>query len=190
MTKLKILNNKNLGDYVRNKKLNQIEFIDNTCIVSCNNVNMKFIIDKDDYELIKDFTWGAYKQRETSDYYIKTDMVIDGVRKKIKLHRFLMNCKLNDGKIIDHINGNTMDNRRINLRFSTKNGNQRNSKPQSNSKSGIAGVGFHKASGKYRARIVVDNKEKYLGVFETLEQAIQVRKDAEKKYFKEFARCN
>lgn len=113
-------------------------------------------------------------------------MYIDGEIKKISLHRHLLDCKPGDGKIVDHATGNTLDNRKANIRICTASGNQRNSKRQTNNQSGRSGVGYHKASRKWRARIVVNNKEIYLGVYDNYEDACKAREEAESKYFKEF----
>ena len=58
-------------------------------------------------------------------------------------------------------------------------------KPSTNT-SGYKGVGFHKQRNKWRARIMVDNKDISLGLYDTIEEAIKARKEAEIKYFGEF----
>lgn len=76
-------------------------------------------------------------------------------------------------KIIDHINGNPMDNRLCNLRQVTQSENLSNKHhPQNNNKLGILGVDKLK-NNKYRARIKLNGKSVYLGVFETSEEAHQ-----------------
>ena len=60
-------------------------------------------------------------------------------------------------------------------------------KLQSNNKSGYPGVNWYKAYGKWRARIRLYNKEYHLGYFDDIKDAIKARKEAEKKYFGEYA---
>ena len=76
---------------------------------------------------------------------------------------------------LDHINGNRQDNRLVNLREVTHKENCKNQRLSKNNNTGIAGVGWHKASGKWRVRI----GNKYLGVWDTLDEATHVRKLAE-----------
>ena len=83
---------------------------------------------------------------------------------------------------IDHINGNGMDNRLINLRSVTAFENMKNTKMRSNSKSKCTGVTWHKRQNKWRARINHEKKEIYLGHFDQLEDAIEARRKAEKQF--------
>ena len=155
--------------------------------VKCSNKDIYFKISEEDISKCNNYTWRCFNKRKGGSYYIQTEMYINNTRVKVDLHRYLLNCVKGDGNIVDHINGDTLNNQRNNLRLASKGGNQRNSKTQCNSLTGRSGVGFHKASNKYRARIVVDDKEIYLGVFSTFEEACKVREDAENKYFKEYA---
>lgn len=85
---------------------------------------------------------------------------------------------------VDHINHNTLDNRKCNLRIVTKQQNNQNITPHT--ASGVAGVYQNKKSGKWYAKITVNYKPIHLGTFDKLTDAIQVRKDAEVKYFGEY----
>lgn len=60
----------------------------------------------------------------------------------------------------------------------------RNRRVQKRSKTGVTGVNWDKASGKYRATIGIENKNLYLGQFASLEKAVEVRKQAEQKYWR------
>lgn len=83
-------------------------------------------------------------------------------------------------KEIDHINHDRSDNRIENLRAVTSQENGRNAKLSAANNSGTAGVGWHKATGKWRARIQCSAGEMvYLGLFYSKSEAIKVRKDAE-----------
>ena len=93
------------------------------------------------------------------------------------MHRLIMGAP--KGMVVDHINHDTLDNRKCNLRVCTQQENTRNKKAK--------GVCYHKASNKYIAYIIIDQKQKYLGLFKELEDAIKVRKEAEQKYFGDFA---
>ena len=110
--------------------------------------------------------------------------------KRYQAHRLIW--KYHYGKdpkeFIDHIDGNRSNNNIKNLREATNQQNLFNRGPQKNNKLGIKGV--RKLGNKYRAAIIVNGKEKHLGMFNTTEEARLVREEAEKKLFKEFSALN
>lgn len=87
---------------------------------------------------------------------------------------------------IDHINGIKDDNRWSNLRLAKRGENNMNSGNPSNNTTGQKGV--HPTRGRWFARIKVDGKIIHLGVFLKFEDAVEARKQAEKKYFGKFSR--
>lgn len=91
------------------------------------------------------------------------------------------------GLQIDHINGNGLDNRIDNLRLATPGQNGANRGAQSNNSTGLKGVGFHKASGKYRAFLTLNGRSKHLGLYETPELAHEAYKAAAREAFGDFA---
>ena len=89
---------------------------------------------------------------------------------------------------IDHIDGNSSNNKWKNLRTATHAQNQKNRKSaQINSKSGVKGVHWREDIKKYCAKITVDGEIIQLGFYYDLLEAEEVRKEAEIKYFKEFS---
>lgn len=90
-------------------------------------------------------------------------------------------------EVVDHKNRNKLDNRACNLRAADKSLNACNSKTRSDNTSGTKGVGLHKSSGKWRARIRVDKKEYYLGLFANKEDASNAVKTARSKLHGDFA---
>jgi hypothetical protein len=95
-----------------------------------------------------------------------------------------MNCT-ND-KVVDHINGNKLDNRKSNLRICTQQDNCRNRCVQSNNKSGYKGVSFNKEKQKYEACICIDKKTIHLGLFNSAIDAAIAYKNSETKLFGKF----
>lgn len=85
-------------------------------------------------------------------------------------------------KSIDHINGNGLDNRIINLRDVPQNINNKNTKLPSSNTSGSMGVYWNKVRNKWVAGIQVDGKGYNLGGYESIDDAKKARKEAEKKY--------
>ena len=78
--------------------------------------------------------------------------------------------------VVDHINGNSLDNRRLNLRIVKQQQNIRNrGGAQSNSKSGIRGVYWHKQRNKWASTIRHNGKNISLGLYDDIEEARKVR---------------
>ena len=100
------------------------------------------------------------------------------------IHRIITNAP--NGFEVDHINGNTLDNRRSNLRVCTSSENQHNRRINMNNRSGVKGVGLHN-NGKWRARIKLNNKSIFLGYFDTKEEAASAVAAARIKLHGEFA---
>lgn len=142
-----------------------------------------FWFDKADYELIKDYCW-HYNKRG----YVVAWSILQ--RTEIKLHRLVMNVN-NPNIEIDHIihpprNEHKIDNRKSNLRLVSHTNNTKNHVVQINNSSGTSGVHFSKRDGKWVARISCDGVRIHLGSFDTKEDAIRVRKEAESKYYGEY----
>ncbi len=139
---------------------------------------LKVLLDDEDYEKIsKDFNnlnWSVTKNHKGLYAQKRVN------KKNIYLHRYIMN---NPSGIVDHINNNTLDNRKSNLRVTTNANNLRNGTIRINNKTGVKGVSFDKSRNKYVANIKVNYKTISLGRFKTLEEAKQVRKSAEIKYW-------
>lgn len=87
---------------------------------------------------------------------------------------------------IDHKNGVVDDNRICNLRECTRNENAKNRRINRNSASGYKGVSFHKASGKWAARVQVNNCRIQIGLFSSPELAYAAYKKEAKKCHGEF----
>lgn len=136
------------------------------------------IIDDEDYKRLKQLkslNWCVVKKRERFYFQKRINTRL------IELHRFIMNDPEN--LYIDHINNNTLDNRKQNLRCVKNSTNLRNGRIRKNNTSGVSGVSFDKSRNKWSASIRVNYKIVYLGRFDTLEEARQIRKKAEDKFF-------
>lgn len=89
---------------------------------------------------------------------------------------------------IDHVNGNTSDNRICNIRKCTRNQNMHNRRINKNNKIGIKGVCWNKRAEKWHVQIGLNGKVKHIGYFDDLELAELVSNEARDKYHREFAR--
>lgn len=147
--------------------------------------------DDDDYDLIRKYRWMIAKGKKGVFYargYIGKKQGGGGVFEKTRMHRLIMNCP--DNLQVDHINGNGLDNRRINLRIATNAENCRNKKPHADSLTGYKGITFIKKKKLFYARIRVDGKLKSLGRSKDLKSAVIRYNNAALKYFGEFAYLN
>ena len=112
----------------------------------------------------------------------------DGRRKTVWMHRLVASTPV--GMETDHISGDGLDNRRLNLRHATKSQNLQNRSAQADNKSGFKGVSVYlgKTGCKWRATIIVQRKQRHLGYFKTPEAAHEAYCQAAKKFHGEFAR--
>lgn len=145
------------------------------------------LIDECDADLVS-FRWclaSGYARRTVASVKSKPYVVLH----RIVLERIL-GRQLKPGELCDHMNGNTLDNRRENLRLAAKSQNMRNSKKRANSASPYKGVSFTKQNKKnpWRAEIRVNGKPIFLGYHQTPEKAYAAYCEAAKTYHKEFAR--
>lgn len=137
------------------------------------------IVDDSDYEFLNQWKWYARQGKHT--WYAARKIMKkmpDGKwkhEKLIHMHRVINNTP--DNLVTDHINGNGLDNRRENLRSVTVSGNNLNSKVRRDNKSGYKGVAWHKTRKKWRAYIWHDRKQKHIGLFDTLDEAVKARQE-------------
>jgi len=128
-----------------------------------------FTIDKKDESLISQHTWCAQWNKRGNCFYATT--WDKNTQKTITMHRLLLKAKR--GEIVDHINHDTTNNTRANLRIATSQENSFNRKGAciDNKKSKYRGVSRRKESGKWEGRVCFKGKQHYLGAFNTEEQA-------------------
>lgn len=144
------------------------------------------LVDEGDFEYLNQWKWhsesGRYAVRK--EYYGKAP---NGkhLTRWIRMHRLITDAP--DKMEVDHINGNGLDNRRSNLRICTHKQNSHNTRKRKDNRSGYKGVGWHTQHNKWRARIVVDGRQKHLGLFDTPEQAAIAYNTAAEQFFGEFA---
>lgn len=125
----------------------------------------EILVDEEDFE----FTMSLGLSIVRRDNNLKHVAINTQPYCKQYLHRILL--KLTEShKIVDHINGNGLDNRRCNLRVTNKVGNALNMKVNQNKKSGLP-KGVYKERDGYKACIQINRLNKYLGHFTTVDQA-------------------
>lgn len=150
----------------------QWEILDEYVIGYTSN-GVEFYIDKEDYGRVSEYHWWADKNGYIIGY-------IGNMVGNLFLHRFIMRPPAD--KVIDHINHNPSDNRKSNLRICEQKDNMRNKSLDKRNTTNHTGVYKSPYNGKWLAKICCDYRLINLGTFDTIEEAIQVRKEAEKKY--------
>jgi len=128
------------------------------------------IVDHLDYETLSQWWWclvgGGYVGRAAPG----------DDRRKIYMHRELLDLEPGDGRLADHINGTRLDNRRQNLRVVTVAANAQNRLPRSNKTSRYRNVSRH-AGGKWLVRPYVGGEHHYLGLYDDEDEAGRVARE-------------
>lgn len=143
-------------------------------------------MDDESYELIKDKKL-YYFSGKWGNPYCTVVIRVDGKRKVIPLHRIITSCPKH--MIVDHINGNGLDNRLENLRVCTKAQNMSNQKIHKNNKSGYKGVVRLKEN-TWEAKINSNKVRIHLGKFSSPQDAAMAYDKAARIYHGEFAITN
>lgn len=144
-------------------------------------------IDSQDYEEITKYKWNAVKKGD--HYYAVRAHKRNGIQKQVYMHKVI--CPVEPPLWVDHINRNTLDNRRSNLRPCTRSQNfmNRNQKKLNGSRpskyKGVVWTGY-----KWNATVTKDRKKHSIGSFDTEEEAALVYNEMAKELFGEFALLN
>lgn len=145
------------------------------------------IVDDEDFDRLSAFNWFAQWAKGTETFYANRRIFLGG-GKILSMHRVVTSAP--SGMFIDHINKNTLDNRKANLRVCTNSENQRNRGKPKNNKSGFKGVSFSKDTFKWRADIMLNKKQICLGYFSDLHEAARAYDSAALEIHGAFARLN
>jgi len=145
------------------------------------------IIDDEDFELIKDFKWcfdGRYAYR-------RQHIRMEGrkqISQKIYLHKLLNQTP--KGFDTDHINMDKLDNRKSNLRSSTRSGNEANKPKKAGCSSQYKGVCWFKLRKKWKAEIRCNGKGNHIGLFDSETEAALAYNEKALEIHGDFARLN
>lgn len=146
------------------------------------------LVDDEDFENINTVKWFASqlgRKPNKKFYAAKQSASINGKRNVIYLHRYILGLTKESKSQVDHIDGNSLNNQKNNLRLCTHQQNMWNVTKRKNSSTGIKGV--YRANNKFVAKIKFNNKKIHLGTFDTPEKAFDAYKKAAIMYHGEFA---
>lgn len=141
-------------------------YIEVDCYDSYGNVKATFLADVDDINIVKKYKWKVTEK--TNKLYVTTM-----INKSPKYyHRMIMKC---ENLEVDHINGNSLDNRKSNLRLVNRQEQMHNLKPKIDNTSGIRGVSKDSRNGKYTVDFIFNKTRVYFKNFDTIQEACFVR---------------
>lgn len=137
--------------------------------------NKEAIVDEEDFTQLSVFKWSVLKDWRGRYIAVRGIRIADGKQRLAYMARVIMGLDYGDPREVDHINHNTLDNRRMNLRIVTSRQNKQNQPSRKNSSSRFVGVTWDKSREKWRAQIQVDGRVINLGRFTTEEEAAERR---------------
>lgn len=147
------------------------------------------IVDDEDFDELSKFKWFADYAKGIKTFYAGRNVPLGSYKQgKLKMHRVILKAKT--GQIVDHINHDTLDNRKQNLRITTKLGNNQNAKKRKDNSSGYKGVTWYEPNQKFVAKIRVMGKLIHLGYHTSPVVLAQKYNRAAQIYHKEFALLN
>lgn len=145
------------------------------------------LVDKEDFDRVRQYTWwlGTKNLRPATDIWDKTTKK----SKRVLLSRFILNPV--KGMVVDHINGDPLDNRRANLRVCSFKENQRNRTVlNKNNTSGFRGVSWDRFRNMWVAQLSFNRKHIYLGRYKDKKDARKAVKMAILKRHGDYANIN
>jgi hypothetical protein len=145
------------------------------------------IVDAEDFYRFNYYHW-CRKGNEPRIYAVRLVSDSQNRPKILSLHREIM--RPHRRLLVDHRNGDSLDNRRANLRFATHAQNSYNNRKRKNASSQYLGVSFEKPTQNWAAQIKHKGKHIWLGRFKNEVEAARAYDKAAKKYRGEFARLN
>ena len=146
------------------------------------------LVDDEDYLSLINHKWNAHKDNG-GHLYVYSSTYINKKHGVMKMHRYILGLKKDDGKLTDHMNGNGLDNRKCNLRICTKSENNMNqAKTRGTSK--YKGVSWCKNRKKWCAQIKLNQKQYFIGYFLLEIDAAMAYDKKAVELFGSFARLN
>lgn len=162
-------------------KYNRYDLAGKYGICYSSNTDEAILFDLEDYDKIKNYTW----------YIDDYGYAISGTSgRAIRMQRLLCDVLDDPSVVVDHMDGNTFNNQKWNLRVCHQRENTLNRSIPSNNTSGAIGVRLNPSGKTWHVSIGLDRVEHNLGNYESFEEACIVRRNAEDRFFGEYSRYN
>lgn len=146
------------------------------------------IVDDDDYERLTVMgKWCTNKKKHT--FYAQKAVVINGKTTIVMIHRVILGIYDKDF-VVDHVDGNGLNNTKANLRICTHSQNLMNKKTPDSNTSGYKGVSWNCQKNMWQVYIYKSKVKKYVGMYNDILDAAKAYNDAALKYYGEFAKLN
>ncbi len=170
--------------------MNDIEAMIEIALHGPRSAGRTALISPCDFDLVSTYKWRVYQasregKKDDGPYAFAHTRRTDGSRTTIRMHNLILGVSG-----VDHVNGNGLDNRRVNLRPATRSQNGFNVSSRANGTSKYKGVCWHKRKKGWQASIKIDGKLIYLGRFADEAQAARAYDAAARELHGEFARFN
>jgi len=146
-------------------------------------------IDKEDWEPLKRYKWGVWRSPLNGKFYVVHSWKRGGEEVTIRMHRMILGVS-DPGIKVDHIDGDSLNNTRRNLRIATCSQNSMNRGKTVKNRSGFKGVIFEPKKKLYRVVITANRKVVRAGRFKNPVDAAKKYNELAIKYHGEFARLN
>lgn len=141
------------------------------------------LVDDEDLERLLPYKWAEHRTTDHLTSYARAE--VNGKKDRRLMHRMILDAPR--GSDIDHINGDGLDNRKVNLRLATRSQNMHNQRNRRNNTSGFKGVTLDSRNGRWRGRVMLERRSVSLGYFATKEEAAAVVRAARQKLHGDFA---
>lgn len=146
------------------------------------------IVDAADYEWLSKHAWRLNRGDGGNFYAVRTARNRNNKNQLVRMHREIINAKPHE--LVDHVNGNGLDNRRVNLRIATRTQNAMNKSSLANTSSQYKGVSWKKEMGRWVAQITSKKRRLHIGYFADEVAAAHAYDRIARQLYGEFARLN
>lgn len=146
------------------------------------------LVDRADEALVSGFDWHPMWDRHTRSFYAIATVREGNRRVPVRMHRLVVSA--NHHEFVDHVNNDTLDNRRTNLRLCSRSQNQANQRESAGKTSQYKGVRWNRECQKWQAQIGVQGKRHHLGLFTDERSAAAAYDSAARNVFAEYAKVN
>ena len=147
------------------------------------------LVDDEDYDKFSKIKWYVFRACPTLNYAMCSKKQQNGKFRNFNMSREVM-MNVPKGMVVDHIDGNGLNNQKKNLRIATTSQNGMNRKDNCNNTSGHRGVCYNKKNKKWQAQTMSMGKPVYLGMYDDILEAAKAYKEYAKKNYKQYRRIN